>query len=180
MLHCMIDRRVWVNKNCGLVIIWGSSMDTIATRACVGFSAGSIAVLTFHQGLSEVFLRVGLPTHGGFRISPTWPFGLPSIVSLCFWGGIYGIAFAVSVRGRPTSLWRQGLLMGLLAAAIGLFIVTPLKGHGIAYHGALWPIGRAMILNLSWGLGMGLLLPLLWPRPLTTPPAEPSLRPAEA
>jgi hypothetical protein len=148
-------------------------METTATRACLGFSAGAIAVLTFHQGLSELFFHVGLPTHGGYRTAASWPFGLPAIVNLCFSGGIYGAIFAVFFRQMPRSMWRQGLVLGLLSAVISLLLIVPLKGHGIAFNGALWPIARSLLLNSFWGLGVGLLLPMLRPKRLTTAHAVP-------
>ena len=144
-------------------------MQTAATRACLGFTAGAIGVLTFHQGLAEVFYLLGLPTLGGYRTAPTWPFGIPVIVSLCFWGGFYGALFGAFMPRIPSSLWRQGLVLGLAAGLIGLFVVAPIKGHGVAWHWMAWPIARTLLLNGCWGLGVGLILPLLRPRPLTKP-----------
>ena len=148
-------------------------METGATRACLGFTAGAIAVLTFHQGLAEVFHLLGLPTLGGYRTAPTWPFGVPVLVSLCFWGGMYGALFTVLAPQRPHALWRRSLALGLIAGSIGLFVVAPLKGHGFAHHWAVWPMARTLLLNGFWGLGLGLILPLLRPRPLTKPAPAP-------
>ena len=144
-------------------------MESAATRACLGFSAGAIAVLVFHQGLAEVFDIVGIGSLRAFRIAPTWPFGIPSIVSLSFWGAMYGVLFSLLRPRFRRPLWHMGLLFGLLAGLVTLFVVLPLKGHGVAFGGATWPIARTLLLNLSWGLGLSVILPLLQPRPLHRP-----------
>jgi hypothetical protein len=45
-----------------------------------------------------------------------------------------------------------------------MFIVAPIKGHPIANGWHLWPIARSLLINGFWGLGVGLILPLLTPR----------------
>ena len=141
-------------------------MESPATRACLGFSAGAIAALVFNQGLAEVFDLAGIGKMVAFRVTPTWPFGIPVIVSLSFWGALYGVVLALIAPrlGRP--LWQAGLGLGLIAALITLFVVFPLKGQAIAHGGAWWPIARTFILTASWGLGTSILLPMLRPRPV--------------
>ena len=144
-------------------------MDSAATRACLGFSAGAISALVFHQGLAAVFDLIGVGSLAAFRLSPTWPFGIPAIVSLSFWGAMYGAAFALAAPRFRHPLWRMGLGMGLIAGLVTLFVVLPLKGFPIAHGGAVWPIARTLLLTLSWGIGMGTILSLLRPRPLHRP-----------
>ena len=85
-------------------------MESAATRACIGFSAGAIAVLVFHQGLAGVFDLTGLGSMRAFRLLPTWPFGVPALVSLSFWGAMYGIAFALLSRGSAGFCgWRASV-----------------------------------------------------------------------
>ncbi len=144
-------------------------METAATRACLGFLAGAIAALLFHQGLAEVFDIAGIGKMVAFRVAPTWPFGVPAIVSLSFWGALYGAVLALAAPFLRRRLWQAGLGLGIVAALTTLFVVLPLKGLPIAHGGALWPIARTFILTASWGLGAGLLLPLLHPRRLLRP-----------
>ena len=46
---------------------------------------------------------------------------------------------------------------------------VPLRGIPMLHDGAIWPICRTLILNVSWGLGLSLILPWLQPRPLFRP-----------
>jgi hypothetical protein len=94
------------------------------------------------------------------------PFGVPLIVDLCFWGGLYGAVFGL-LRPRFTlPLWLCGLIMGIIAALVAMFIVAPIKGMPIANGWMVWPILRSFLINGCWGLGVGLILPLLLPRGL--------------
>lgn len=155
-------------------------MDSAATRACLGFSAGAIAALLFHQGLAELFDQFGIGRHAAFRLVATWPFGLPAVVSLSFWGAMYGIALALLAPRLRRPAWQVGLALGAVAGCVTLFVVLPLKGAPVAHGGALWPVARTLLLTMSWGLGAGLILPLLQPRPLFRPVARPVARPVRA
>ncbi len=115
-------------------------------------------MLTFHAAMGWLLYRLGrlpppYPTHA------TAPFGVPEIASLVFWGGLYGVLYALlrpNLRG-PSVVW--GLLLGLLACLIDWLVVDPLKGRP-PFTGA---IDIVVPLNLAWGVGVaafgGLLLP---------------------
>jgi hypothetical protein len=142
-------------------------MTTAPTlRAFLGFVAGALAVLTFHQGMVTVLHLAALTPGVAYRTMPVPPFGVPGIVSLSFWGGVYGALFGlISPRLKQPS-WLCGIGVGLVASLVAMFIVAPLKGNAIAYGWAAWPIGRSLLINGVWGLGLGLILPFLWPRSL--------------
>ncbi len=144
-------------------------MESAATRVCLGFSAGAIAALVFHQGLAEIFDQIGIGRNAAFRLAATWPFGVPAVVSLSFWGAMYGVVFALLMPRFRRPLWQFGIAMGLLAGCMTLFVVLPLKGMPVAHGWAMWPIARTLILTMSWGLGAGLILLLIQPRPLLRP-----------
>lgn len=144
-------------------------MNSAATRACLGFSAGAIAALVFHQGLAGIFDVAGIGKMVAFRVQPTWPFGIPALVSLSFWGAMYGVVLALPMPRFRRPLWQVGIALGLIAGLVTLFVVLPLKGFPVAHGWAVWPIARTLILTMSWGMGTGLILPLLQPRPLHRP-----------
>ncbi len=135
-------------------------------RGFLGFVAGALAVLVFHQGMVAVLHSLGLLTQAPFRTLPVAPFWIPSIVSLSFWGGVYGAVFGALAPRIRMPLWLASVGLGLAAVLIGWFIVAPLKGQPMAAGFAAWPMARSLLINLTWGLGTGLLLPLLTPRPL--------------
>jgi hypothetical protein len=67
----------------------GTSMPTLRLAA-LGFIAGFIAVLIFHQGLCYLFELAGFVpfTSPAWALDPIPPFGVPSVMSKAFWGGV--------------------------------------------------------------------------------------------
>jgi len=136
-------------------------------RGFLGFVAAAIAVLTFHQGMVALLHEFGLAL-APYRTTPIGPLKVPQIADLCFWGGLYGIVFGVLAPRFTLPLWVCGLIMGIIAALVGMFIVAAIKHNPIANGWQPWPIARSLLINGSWGLGVGLILPLLLPRSLVS------------
>jgi hypothetical protein len=149
------------NQNFGRII-----MPTAPMRAFLGFVAAAIAVLTFHQGMVAALHAVGWVPFMPYRTTPVPPFGIPVIVSNCFWGGLYGAMFGLAMPRFTLPAWLCGLILGLIAALVGWFIVAPLKGSPIAGGWVPGNMLRSIVINGFWGLGVGLILPLLMPRSL--------------
>jgi len=141
---------------------------TAPMRLFLGFIAGAIAVLTFHQGTTAV-LHAAFPawvTSAPYRTMPVPPFGVPSIVSNCFWGGVWGALFGLVMPKLRWPLWLCGIGLGLCAVLAGWFIVAPLKGVPIAAGWVPSAMLRSVVINGCFGLGVGIILPLLMPRRL--------------
>ena len=66
--------------------------------ALLGFAGGFLAVLIFHQSLWFLFNQIGLipPERPAWPFDSIPPFGVPSVLSKAFWGGVWG--------ARPASL----------------------------------------------------------------------------
>src|SRR5262245_18692023 len=62
----------------------------------VGFLAGAVAVLLFHQGAAAALHALGLTPRAPFSLQPTKPFGVPVITSIAFWGGVWGVLLAAA------------------------------------------------------------------------------------
>jgi hypothetical protein len=140
------------------------AMQSAPMRAFLGFVAAAISVLTFHQGMWALLYALGGMPMPPYPTRAMPPFGVPLIVDLCFWGGLYGVVFGL-LRPRFTlPLWLCGLIMGIIAALVGMFIVAPIKGMPLANGWMAWPILRSFLINGAWGVGVGLILPLLMPR----------------
>ena len=126
----------------------------------LGFAAGFVATLIFHQGLWYLFNQVGvIPLD-----RPAWamdsipPFNIPAVISMAFWGGLWGILLtALLAHLDGMSYWAAWIVLGAVAlTAVAFFVVPPLKGQPIP---ALWPrffVGLA--LNGAWGFGTALIL----------------------
>jgi hypothetical protein len=133
-------------------------------RYLFAFLAGFGSTLTFHQGLLFLLHRAGASPRPAYAMAPTPPFGVPQVLSLAFWGGVWAVAL-LPLLARWDGSWREWVAW-LVAGAIGptlvaLFLVLPLKGKPIAGGGDPKLIVGALLLNGAWGLGTVLLLRLL-------------------
>ena len=100
-----------------------------------------------------------------YPTDPVPPFGVPRIVNFCFWAGLYGLAFGLALPRLPRApMWLLGLGLGLLATLVLWFVVAPLKGQPVA--GGFVPARMlvTVLIHGAWGIGVGLLLPLLMGR----------------
>jgi hypothetical protein len=132
------------------------------TMAIAGFVAGFLAVLIFHQGLWYLLHEVGMipPERPAWPLDPVPPFGVPSVISKAFWGGLWGAALAPLLgRWRGEAYWAAWILIGAVALTVtALYVVSPLKGEAVR---ALWPrLYYALLVNGAWGFGTALVLKL--------------------
>jgi hypothetical protein len=138
-----------------------------AARLGQGFLAGFLAVLLFHQtALLLIHLATGLGS-APWRLTPVPPLGVPAVLSGAFWGGLWGVAFAVLLAPRLGSgtagyrYWLGAFLFGaVILTLVAWFVVQPLKGLPVG-GGFLWPgIVIGPLVNGVWGIGTALLLRL--------------------
>jgi len=141
-------------------------MPTTAMRGFLGFIAGAIAVLTFHQGMIAALHALGWAQFLPYRTTPVPPFGVPVILSNCFWGGLWGVAFGLLMPRFTWPMWICGLLLGFAAVLVGWFVVLPLKGAPVGGGWHLANMLRSVVINGFFGIGVGVILPLLMPRAL--------------
>ena len=140
-------------------------MSTPLQRALLGFLAAVISVLTFHQGMWALLHLAGqMPPPYPKRGVP--PLGVPPIIDLCFWGGVWGAVFGLILPklSGPFPMWARGLGLGIAAALVGLFVVSLIKGLPVAGGWSAMAFVRSLLINGFWGIGVGLLLPLLMRR----------------
>ncbi len=128
--------------------------------AILGFVAGFLATLIFHQSLWYLLNQVGLIpwTRPAWPLDPIPPLGVPSVISKAFWGGLWGAALApVLGHMRGPAYWAGWIVVGALAPTlVALFVVPQIKGEPIP---VLWPrFGAGLMLNGAWGFGTALFL----------------------
>jgi hypothetical protein len=97
-------------------------------------------------------------------MAATRPFGVPAVVSLALWGGVWGVLFA-SVDGRfprGSGYWAAALLFGaVLPSLVALLVVLPFKRQHLAGGWHVPLLATAFLVNGAWGIGTGLILQTL-------------------
>ncbi len=126
------------------------------------FLAGFLSTLVFHQGLLALLNAGRMTTRKPWVMAPVGPLGVPSVISLAFWGGLWGILLWEIVRKRTgAGHWITALVFGAVAPTlVALLVVLPLKGMGM---GGGWKpdiVVGALLLNGAWGVGVAALMRL--------------------
>lgn len=125
-------------------------------RFLKSFAAGFLSTLVFHQGLLAVLFAAGATPRRPWATAPVAPFGVPSVVSLAFWGGTWGILLWEILRRKTgRARWVAAAVLGaLLPTLVALFVVFPLKGLPVAGGWKPDILVGALLLNGAWGLGV--------------------------
>ena len=120
------------------------------------FIAGFISTLVFHQGLFHLLFLAGKVPKPAWTMAATQPLQVPAVISLAFWGGVWGIALWAMIKKQSNSRqWVLAIVLGaLLPSILALLVVFPLKGMAFAanWDPKLW--FGAFLLNGAWGLGV--------------------------
>jgi hypothetical protein len=127
------------------------------------FIAGFLATLVFHQGVFWLLYQAGTVGRAPWNMAPVPPLGVPAVISLAFWGGLWGIVLWLLVR-RFTGIkrWIAAIGLGaLLPSLVALAIVLPLKGGAFFAGGDPKVLVGALLLNGAWGLGVVVLMKLM-------------------
>jgi hypothetical protein len=115
------------------------------------FAGGFLATLVCHQGVMAVFHLAGLAP-APFNMTPVPPLGVPAVLSLAFWGGVWGVPVHALARGfRGRGYWFACVLAGAIGpTAVAMLWVFPLKGLAVS----ITTVVGGLIVNAAWGLGL--------------------------
>ena len=121
-------------------------------RALLSFLAGFLATLVFHQPVLWLLHQMHVVPVTPYVMTPVPPFGVPRVISLAFWGGIWGIAMIYAIaRARGAAYWLAAMAFGaILPTLVGNLIISPLRGRPMGTASAIL-IG--FVVNAAWGLG---------------------------
>lgn len=128
-----------------------------------GFIAGALAVALFHQGAYWVMKTGGMPLGGtAWNLSPApQAFGMPSLMNLMFWGGLWGVVFALIHPAMPGGTpWLKGLLFGMVFPMLlgSWLIFAMIKGQPVLAGGDRTRLLIGFLLNgVAFGIGLGLI-----------------------
>ena len=139
-------------------------MNSCLRTVLIGFVAGALSVLVFHQLGFWIANELGYARAPLYSLRPVPPFGVPAILSLAFWGGLWGMAAAFLVPRLPGLL--DGVLGWILFAAIVVtlvnwFVVLPIKGAPAGGGFRLPGLVVVPLVYALWGFGMWLIARLL-------------------
>lgn len=116
------------------------------------FLAGFLATLVFHQGLIALFWLTGVIPAAPWDMTAAPPLGVPKVLSLAFWGGVWGLPVWWLVRRwLGARQWLVALVTGAIGpTAVAMLVVFPLKGLDV---NTTILIG-GLIVNGAWGIGV--------------------------
>ncbi len=131
-------------------------------RALLGFLAGFISTLVFHQIVLQLLHVAGIAPSAAWPMKPVPPFGVPAVISLAFWGGVWGaILIPIIDRKRGGAYYALAIILGaILPTLVAWFVVAPIRHQPIASG---WNPKRMMIgpiVNAAWGFGTALIYKL--------------------
>ena len=132
------------------------SMDP-PMRAVLGFVAGVISVLVFHQGSWALFHLVGLMPPP-YPMGPVPPWSVPLTIDFCFWGGLYGLVYGLLLPKLTMPPWLSGLVLGVIAALVLWFVVAPIKHRPLANGWVPSIMLVVLTIHVVWGIGVGLIM----------------------
>jgi hypothetical protein len=113
-----------------------------------------------HQIAIGILNLLGAIPSGPYSLRPVPPLGVPAVLNLTFWGGVWGVAWAFVADRMPRNwpVFLAGFLFGAIAPTlVGWFVVAPLKGQPIAQGFNLARMWIGPLVNGVWGLGTALI-----------------------
>ncbi len=125
------------------------------------FGAGFFSTLIFHQGLLALMHAMNLAPRLAYNMTATQPFGIPSVISSAFFGGLWGLLIWKLIAGNPrkSQIMRAIILGAVGPTLIAFLVVLPLKGVEFKIENV--PFG--LLVNGVWGLGLWVLMQIrLW------------------
>ena len=122
----------------------------------LAFLAGFVATLVFHQGMLALLRVAGMTQRNVYIMKGVPPFGVPSVISLAFWGGVWGIIMIAAI-GRAKLFYLVAAIFGaILPTLVAAFVIAPLR-H-IPRPGNPVPVLlTGFLINAAWGLGTAVL-----------------------
>lgn len=124
------------------------------------FAAGFLSTLVFHQAVIGIFHLMGAFPRAPWSLAPVPPFGVPAVISLAFWAGLWGIALWPLLRGASGSAyWLRAVVLGAIGpTAVAILVVFPLKTGVFPPDISAKLLIGGLIVNAAWGFGLALFL----------------------
>jgi hypothetical protein len=134
--------------------------SSLGRTLLLGFIAGALAVAIFHQAMVLLLGYVGLARSAPWSFAPVPPFAVPRLIDIMFWGGVWGVVYAVLIDRllRSWPLWLVGLVFGLLGPVLfGWTIVALIKGNALFAGFNATRMLASVLINGCYGIGVALI-----------------------
>lgn len=126
-------------------------------RVLLEFAAGFCATIFFHQPALWLLHQAGMTPRTPYTMTPVPPFGVPSVISLAFWGGVWGLILipAIARIRSEGAYFAAAIAIGAIAPTlVAAFIIAPLRHKPLP--GSFSALMLGFIINGAWGLGTAL------------------------
>src|SRR5437660_12850739 len=141
------------------------TVSASVTRLALGFVAGFLATITFQQIGIWALHTVGMIGATPWATTPTAPFGVPAVISLSFWGGVWGILFVLIERWLarfPGGYWVGATVFGAIVRSLVLILVVfPFRGQPVSAVVATNLVITFLLVHALWRLGTAIMLGLV-------------------
>ncbi len=122
----------------------------------LAFLAGFVATLVFHQGALWLLHLAGMTPRAPFAMEPVPPFNVPRVISLAFWGGVWGIIMIAAIAKARAFYLVATIFGAVLPTLVAAFVINPLRHVPIPPNPGK-QLMMGLIINGAWGLGTALL-----------------------
>ena len=130
-------------------------MVSVALRS---FIAGFVSTLVFHQTVIWFVARAAGFPFKTWNMAPN-SYGVPSVLALAFWAGLWGIALCAVIGARrwsPALVWGA-VLGGVVPSVWGWTVLASIHGKPMFSGGNMKVIIFVLFVNAVWGAGTVLL-----------------------
>ena len=93
----------------------------------LAFLAGFVATLVFHQGALWLLHLAGVTPGTPFVMKPVPPFGVPKVISLAFWGGVWGVIMIAAIAKARAFYLVATIFGAILPTLVAAFVIAPLR-----------------------------------------------------
>jgi hypothetical protein len=114
------------------------------------FIAGFASTLVFHQGLLWLLYTGGFSPRAPWSIAPVPPFNAPAVISLAFWGGVWGIVLWALIRASRGGAYCA---RDRCAGSESCRVVRSDADEGHERRGRLGPESHRQRTTVKWHLG---------------------------
>ncbi|HEX3107505.1 MAG TPA: hypothetical protein VHU41_00320 [Thermoanaerobaculia bacterium] len=129
----------------------------MAKRVLLEFLAGFLATLIFHQPALWLLHIAGITTRTPYTMTGVPPFGVPAVISLAFWGGVWGLILIPSIakiRNEGAYFLAAIVFGAIFPTLVAAYVVAPIKHMTMPHTASNVILG--LTVNGAWGLGTAL------------------------